>query len=266
MGEPDKKKNAPIWPLIALFLILAICIPLSIPLGMGASVNGWHSTDYMLLFLLIGAPLAVFGIALYIYIKKIISENSFNSKLYLILSIFLLISPLILVYLVPNIIRLIKRAIFYLSFFVLKNSFIIILYIFFPFLLFVILGYGIACIFENKKRISGFIITLIIFGILIFAEIDEKREQVKYNCFSEKDCEINIVISKNDITKCDSITCIYRFVNAKLLKPEDCLVLGPDHPYYANCVAKAAIVNNDIQSCNLIKNYRAMHNFCIRGY
>lgn len=244
MDEQRTKKSAPVWPIIVLLLILLICIPLSIPLGMGVSVGGWNSISFILTVIIIGVPIAVFGMALYIYIRKIISENLFISKFYLIISIFLFISPLIFALIIPRTTRLIKRILFYLSF---STQNAIIAYILVPFLLFVILAYGIACIFDSKKRISGIIITLIILGILIFAVLDQKRESAQYNCFYEQACFVNVVIEKNDITRCDSIMCIYKFVDAKQLKPRDCAVLNGD--LYDACIYESGIINKEKSTC-----------------
>jgi len=253
----ENKSKTPIWPVIALFISLLVCIPLFLFVGMGIGVSGGNFLSYLIFYASLGIPIILAGIAIYTYIKnlnqtiKTKEKSSFNAKFYLILILFLILSPVILFFLWKTIIRLIKRIIFFLSFSAPNNSFIF--YILIPFLLFMILAYGIASIFENEKRVVGIIITCIILGILIFAIVDEKAERIKYNCFSEQSCFLKLIESKNDVTKCTLWSCVTKYLDENKLTTPDCLVLKGE--LYIQCLQKSAILNGDFNACFLLKEY-----------
>lgn len=253
----ENKILTPIWPVITLFISILVGIPIFLYVGMGIGVGGGNFLSYFIFFAALGIPIILAGISVYIYLKNINQavktkqKTSFSAKFYLILVLFLVLSPAILLFLWSFIIRLIKRIIFFLSFSAPNNSFIF--YILIPFLLFVILAYGIASIFENKKRVVGIIITCIILGIFIFAVVDEKAERTKYNCFSEKSCFLKLIESKNDITKCTAWSCVTKYLDENKLTTQDCSVLKDQ--LYIQCLQKSATLNGDFNACFLLKEY-----------
>ena len=153
MDEPNIKTKTPVWPVITLFLSVLIFTPVSIIMGMGGSALGFYIT--------LGVPFILGIISASTYLKRIIKKDAnFYDKFYLVISGFLIFPLLILQFRYLYLIWVIKRMFFYLSLTAPTQS--ILFYTVIPFLLLLVMAYGIASIFESKKRILGIIITVII--------------------------------------------------------------------------------------------------------